>query len=50
LLWDNEQTVVIDKKFENSIFTKLVLEKRNTEYIKILYKNKKVILWKVTSY
>lgn len=50
ILWDDKKTVVIDKKFENSLFTKLVLEKRNTEYIKILYKNKKVILWKVTSY
>ncbi|MDI6643668.1 MAG: STT3 domain-containing protein [Methanobacteriaceae archaeon] len=50
LLWDDNTALVIDKKFENSIFTKLVLEKRNTEYMKIIYKNKKVVVWKTTSY
>ncbi|QUH23882.1 peptide transporter [Methanobacterium alkalithermotolerans] len=50
ILWDDEKTVVMDKKFENSLFTKLVLQKENTENFETIYKNKKVVLWKVTSY
>ncbi|GAB6056039.1 dolichyl-diphosphooligosaccharide--protein glycosyltransferase subunit STT3 [Methanobacterium movens] len=50
ILWDNEKTVVMDKKFENSVFTKLVLQKENTEHFESIYKNKKVVVWKVTSY
>ncbi|RJS49128.1 MAG: peptide transporter [Methanobacterium sp.] len=50
ILWDDEKTVVIDKKFENSLFTKLVLQKENTENFESIYKNKKVVVWKVTSY
>lgn len=48
LLMDNEKAVVIDRRFENSMFTKLVLEKRSTAYFKPMYKNKKVVVWKAT--
>jgi dolichyl-diphosphooligosaccharide--protein glycosyltransferase len=47
LLWDNEQTVVIDKKFENSLFSKLILEKINTTNFKSVYHNKKVTVWEI---
>jgi len=46
---DIGKTVVIDKKFENSVFTKLVLEKINTNCFESLYRNKKVVVWNVTS-
>jgi dolichyl-diphosphooligosaccharide--protein glycosyltransferase len=49
LLWDDQKSVVMDKRFENSLFTKLVLEKADTNCFKSIYKNKKVVLWKVTS-
>jgi len=45
--YDNEKAVVIDKKFENSLFTRLVLEKSNTEHFESVYKNKKVVVWKI---
>ncbi|MGC9516567.1 MAG: STT3 domain-containing protein [Methanomicrobiales archaeon] len=47
--YDYNKTVVIDKKFENSLFTKLVLQKSNTYCFKKIYENKKVVLWKPTS-
>ena len=50
ILWDDRKIVVMDKKFENSLFTKLVLQKENTENFESEYKNKKVVVWKVTSY
>jgi len=46
---DIGKTVVIDRKFENSVFTKLVLEKINTNCFESLYRNKKVVVWNVTS-
>lgn len=49
LLYDTKEAVVIDKKFTDSVFTKLVLEKKNTSHFKIIYENKKVVVWNVTS-
>jgi len=49
LQFDSEKAVIIDKEFENSVFTKLILEKVNTNCFKMLYKNKKSVVWKVTS-
>jgi hypothetical protein len=46
LLLDANKSVVIDKRFENSIFTKLVLEKSNSTALKPVYQNKKVVVWK----
>ena len=42
---DYRKAVVIDKRFENSTFTKLVLEKGNSTVFKPLYANKSVIVW-----
>lgn len=42
---DYKNVVVIDKKFENSIFTKLVIEKSNSTVFKPLYANKSVVVW-----
>ncbi len=42
---NNKQAVIIDKKFEKSIFAKLVLEKSNSTIYKPLYANKSVIVW-----
>ncbi|MBV1729098.1 MAG: hypothetical protein KUA33_02430 [Methanobacterium sp.] len=50
LLYDTKESVVIDKKFADSVFTKLVLEKKNTPHFKIIHENKKVVVWKATSY
>ncbi len=44
---DNRKAVVIDKRFENSIFTKLVLEKSNSTIYKPVYKNGSVTVWKI---
>lgn len=46
LLMDKKESVIIDKKFENSMFTKLLIEKNDTQLFKILYKNKSVMVWK----
>lgn len=42
---DYKTVVVIDKRFENSVFTKLVLEKSNSTVFKPLYSNKSVVVW-----
>jgi hypothetical protein len=34
-----------DKNFENSVFTKLFLEKSGTAYLKPIYKNQTVAVW-----
>jgi dolichyl-phosphooligosaccharide-protein glycotransferase len=46
ILEDDEKAVVIDKKFENSVFVKLFLENSGTEYLKPVYENQSVIVWK----
>ena len=45
LLMDSMQSVVIDKQFENSTFTKLWLEGNNSTFFKSIYKNKNVTVW-----
>jgi dolichyl-diphosphooligosaccharide--protein glycosyltransferase len=42
---DNKKAVVMDKQFENSVFTKLVIEKSNSTVFKPLYANKSVVVW-----
>lgn len=42
---DNKKALVIDRVFENSIFTKLVIEKSNSTVYKKLYANKSVVVW-----
>ncbi len=49
LQFDSEKSIVIDKRFENSLFTKLIIEKKDTKNFESIYKNKKVVVWKVTS-
>lgn len=46
LLADSDTSIVLDKRFEDSVFTKLVLEKSNLAGFKPVYKNKNVIVWK----
>jgi len=46
LLMNDEIAIVMDKKYENSLFTKLNIKQRNTTDFKILYKNKRVYVWK----
>ncbi|EKQ52014.1 MAG: putative membrane protein, required for N-linked glycosylation [Methanobacterium sp. Maddingley MBC34] len=46
-LIDNKKAVVMDKRFENSVFTKLVIEKSNSTNFKSIYKNKSVIVWEM---
>ncbi|MDP3066366.1 MAG: STT3 domain-containing protein [Methanobacteriaceae archaeon] len=45
LLLDLGRSVVIDKHFENSTFTKLVLERNNSPNFKILYENNRTAIW-----
>ena len=45
VLMDDKKTVVIDKNFENSMFTKLFLEKSGNNYLKPVYKNQSVAVW-----
>jgi len=49
LLGDIDKTVVLDKKFENSLLIRLVLEKKDTNCFDSIYKNKKIVVWNVTS-
>lgn len=44
-LVSENKIVVIDKNFENSIFTKLFLEKSGTAYFKPVYKNQSAVVW-----
>jgi dolichyl-phosphooligosaccharide-protein glycotransferase len=49
ILRDNKKVVVIDKRFENSLFTKLVIEKINTTEFNSIYSTKSVMVWKSKS-
>ena len=42
---DSNTSVVLDKRFENSMFAKLVLENSDSTKFKPVYKNKNVIIW-----
>jgi len=44
---DDSKVVVLDKRLENSIFTKLVIEKSNSTIFKPLYSNKRVVVWEI---
>ena len=46
---DDKKSVVMDKKFENSMFTKLVIERSNSTIFKSIYENKKISVWKVVN-
>ncbi|MEN6292279.1 MAG: peptide transporter, partial [Methanobacterium sp.] len=45
---NSNKSVVITKGFENSLFTKLVIEKSNSTNFKPIYTNNNVIVWKST--
>lgn len=48
LLLDKNRSVILDKRFENSTYTKLVLEENDQTSFKPLYQNKDVIVWQIT--
>lgn len=43
---DDGNSVVLDKRFEKSLFTKLLVEKNNSTKFKPIYINKHVTIWK----
>ncbi|MCE7697960.1 MAG: dolichyl-diphosphooligosaccharide--protein glycosyltransferase subunit STT3, partial [Methanobacterium paludis] len=45
---DDNASVVVSKQFQNSLFSRLVVEKSNTTYFKSVYENKNVIVWEST--
>ena len=45
LLTDINESVILDKRFENSMFAKLILEKSGSTNIKPVYENKNVVVW-----
>ncbi len=42
---DGKKAVVMDKKFENSVFTRLVIEKSNSTVFKPLFYRNKAVVW-----
>jgi dolichyl-diphosphooligosaccharide--protein glycosyltransferase len=44
---DEKIFVVIDKQFEDSLFTKLVIEKVDSKFFKKIYKNQDVMVWRL---
>lgn len=46
---DDNKSAILNKKFENSTFTKLILEKNNTDNFKSIYKKNDVTVWKFNS-
>jgi asparagine N-glycosylation enzyme membrane subunit Stt3 len=47
LLMDSNESVVMDKQFDNSLFAKLILEKGNSSYFEPVYSNKNVVIWEL---
>jgi dolichyl-diphosphooligosaccharide--protein glycosyltransferase len=47
ILLDQNKSVVLDKRFENSTFAKLILQKNNQTSFKALYKNRNVVIWQI---
>lgn len=45
ILFDESQMVVIDRRFENSLYTKLALEGINTNKFKSIYRNNSTAVW-----
>lgn len=44
---DEKKSVVMDKQFENSLFTKLVVEKADSNLFQKIYRNQGVTVWKM---
>lgn len=47
LLIDENTSVLFDKKFEESLFTKLVLLRSSEKYFKATYQNENVVIWRI---
>lgn len=45
---DTNKSIVVDKRFENSLFTRLVLEKSNSTNFQPIYKDNKTVVWKTS--
>lgn len=45
-MMDKKMSITIDKRFENSLFTKMVIERSNLANFKPIYENKFVTVWK----
>jgi dolichyl-diphosphooligosaccharide--protein glycosyltransferase len=46
LLMNDKRAIIMDKNFENSLFTKLIIERRNTIDFEIVYKTNSAFVWK----
>lgn len=46
LIMNSNKSIVIDKESKNSLFTKLVIERKNTKLFKSVYENEKISVWK----
>mgnify|MGYP000988641236 CR=1 FL=1 len=44
---DEKTFVIVDKQFEDSLFTRLVIEKSDSKFFKKIYKNQDVMVWKM---
>ncbi len=49
LFMDDNESIVMDKQFDNSLFTKIILEKGNSSYFKPVYSNDNVVVWELKS-
>ncbi len=47
VLLDKNQAIVVNKRFQDSLFVKLVILKEETEHIKPIYRNNSTIIWAV---
>ena len=45
LLMNDKRAIVMDKKFENSLFTKLVIKRGNSTDFEMVYKTNSVYIW-----
>lgn len=46
LLMDNKKAIIIDKNYESSLFTKLIIEKSNSTNFEEIYRTNTIIVWK----
>ena len=49
LLMDTNQSIVFEKGYEDSLFTKLVMEKSSNTSFQSIYSNQNVTIWKIIS-
>lgn len=49
LLMNDKKAIVMDKNFENSLFTKLIIEQNNTAEFEMIYRTNSVIVWRSES-